>query len=262
MSPLPFALLALDLDGTLLDAAGEAPPDLPPELRAWQAGGAHLALLTARAWVPTFLADWPVGTVSRCYGAQLLQGGQVIHERALAPGTVAAALAPLRPADLAVGGKTVVVTRDPAAALRHTDPNFARRAAAAPGVLKLVHGGPDRARLDEVQAAWAALPGAGVIHERADRVVLVARGADKGAALAELRRQLGVPRARVLAAGDGPADAPMQAQAGVFVRVGAEVALAHADHTVAGPAALGRMLRQFRQGVAPPHLSAALTQMR
>ncbi|MFC6658981.1 hypothetical protein [Deinococcus multiflagellatus] len=30
MSPLPFALLALDLDGTLLDAAGEAPPDLPP----------------------------------------------------------------------------------------------------------------------------------------------------------------------------------------------------------------------------------------
>ncbi|MVN85469.1 hypothetical protein GO986_01655 [Deinococcus sp. HMF7620] len=41
MRPLPFDLLALELDGTLLDAAGQVPPALLPELRAWAAGGAH-----------------------------------------------------------------------------------------------------------------------------------------------------------------------------------------------------------------------------
>ncbi|MBZ9752800.1 HAD hydrolase family protein, partial [Deinococcus sp. HMF7604] len=91
MRPLPFDLLALDLDGTLLDAAGQAPPALLPELRAWSAGGAQLAILTARAWVPDLLHDWPVETVSRCYGAQLLQRGQVVREQCVRPATVTAA---------------------------------------------------------------------------------------------------------------------------------------------------------------------------
>ncbi|PTA67321.1 HAD family hydrolase [Deinococcus arcticus] len=258
---LPFALLALDLDGTLLNEAGEAPPGLLAELRAWEAAGAHLAILTARAWVPTLLSDWPVNTVSRCYGAQLRQGGQVIRERALAPQTVAAALGLLDARDLAAGGKTVVVTRDPAHAVRPTNMAALRRGAAAPGVLKVVQGG-DPKRLDDLQVAWAALPGAAVIRERPGRVVLVAPGADKGRALAGLRRRLGVPRRRVLAAGDGPADATMLGHAGLFVRVGACAALAHAGQTVAGPAELCRLLEARRLNPGSPRPPAAPAQMR
>nr|WP_232337358.1 HAD hydrolase family protein [Deinococcus arboris] len=171
------------------------------------------------------------------------------------PATVTAALEALHPAERRPDrGKTVLVTRQ--ASLRTSDPDFETAWPLAQGLLKLIHGQPDTARLDALAEVWAALPQAQVIRERADRVVLVAPGADKGSALQTLRRRLGVSQARILAAGDGSADAAMGPQAGLLVRVGAHPALSAAHQTVPDPAALVQLLRFCRRTGAPPQPNA------
>lgn len=101
-------------------------------------------------------------------------------------------------------------------------------------MLKVVRGDTP-ARLDALAQDWSALGGTELIRERDTRLVLIRRGAGKGAALRDLTTRLGVPLSRVVAAGDGPADAAMLPHAGMFIRVGTHPALSGASCGVAGP---------------------------
>lgn len=240
----PTALLALDLDGTLLGPQGEVPPGLSDELRAWAGAGAHLALLTARGRVPPEVQGWPLHTVTRCYGAWAEQAGQTLWSWPLPDVTVRAAIAAIPLADRRVG-KTLLVTADPAGIVRGPGPAFGTLWPQAREVLKVVRG-DEAARLDVLAARWAALPGTALIRERSTRLVLVRAGADKGAALRHLTAHLGVPRARVVAAGDGPADAAMLPHAGLFIRVGAHPALAGAARRAGCPADVPGVLAGVR----------------
>lgn len=229
----PGALLALDLDGTLLGPQGEVPPDLSGELRAWAGAGAHLALLTARGRVPPELRDWPLHTVTRCYGAWAEQAGQPLWSWPLPDATVGAAIEAIPLSDRRVG-KTLLVTADPGGIVRGPHPAFETSWPQAREVLKVVRGDTP-ARLDALAQDWLALGGTELIRERDTRLVLIRRGAGKGAALRELTTRLGVPLSRVVAAGDGPADAAMLPHAGMFIRVGTHPALSGASCGVAGP---------------------------
>lgn len=242
----PAALLALDLDGTLIGPDGHPPPGLLDELREWQLGGAHVAVITARGRLPPLLRDWPLDSVSRCYGAWLRCEGRVLWKRTLPRPAVHAALGALTPAEWGDSCRTLIVTPDPSGILRHTDPDFRGRWPHAPAPLKVVHGQPDADRLDDLQAQWAVIPGAQVIRERRDRLVLVAADAGKGEALRDLAAHLGVPTTRTWAAGDGPADAAMLPHARTFLRVGAHPALHAAHLTAPGPADVPRVLARCR----------------
>lgn len=240
----PGALLALDLDGTLIGPQGEVPPDLSGELRAWARAGAHLALLTARGRVPPEVRDWPLHTVTRCYGAWAEQAGQPLWSWPLPDATVRAATEAIPLADRQVG-KTLLVTADPGGIVRGPHPAFETAWPQAHGVLKIVRGDTP-ARLDALAREWSALCETELIRERATRLVLIRRGAGKGAALRELTARLGVPRSRVVAAGDGPADAAMLPHAGTFIRVGTHPALSGASVGVAGPHDLPGVLARLR----------------
>ncbi|GGL04851.1 HAD family hydrolase [Deinococcus radiotolerans] len=240
----PTALLALDFDGTLVGPQGDVPAGLLDELHAWARGGAHLALLTARGRVPPEVRDWPLHTVSRCYGAWAQVGGQLAWSRPLADDTVRAALEALTPGAWR-WGRTLMVTADPIGIVRGPHAAFAAQWPQAREVLKLVRGDTP-ARLDALKGRWATLPGTHVIRERDTRLVLVRQGACKGAALRALAGRLGVPGAQVVAAGDGPADAAMLAHAGTFIRVGAHAALAGATLHATCPADVPGVLAHVR----------------
>ncbi len=240
----PGALLALDLDGTLTGPRGEVPPDLSGELRAWARAGAHLALLTARGRVPPEVRDWPLHTVTRCYGAWAEQAGQPLWSWPLPDATVRAATEAIPLADRQVG-KTLLVTVDPGGIVRGPHPAFETAWPQARGVLKIVRGDTP-ARLDALAREWSALCDTELIRERATRLVLIRRGAGKGAALRELTARLGVSRSRVVAAGDGPADAAMLPHAGTFIRVGTHPALSGAALEAGCPADVPGVLAALR----------------
>ncbi|WP_174368129.1 HAD hydrolase family protein [Deinococcus sp. JMULE3] len=243
----PTALLALDLDGTLLDAAGQPAPGLISELLGWSEAGAHVAVITARGGKTPLINGWPLHSVSRCYGAWLQTADTVRWSRTLPPATLQMAMARLNRWELNTsGGGTILVTEDPRDLLRSSDPSFAAQWREARGVLKLAHGQPDAARLDEVQAQWSLLPGVKVIRERRDRLALVRADACKGSAVQALAAQLGVPRGRIIVAGDGSADAAMLPHAGTFIRVGNHPALAGATHHVPAPQDLPGLLGALR----------------
>ncbi|GGR89587.1 HAD hydrolase family protein [Deinococcus sedimenti] len=244
---MPTALLALDLDGTLIDADSQPAPDLLPELLCWVEGGAHVAVITARGGKTPLLSGWPLHSVSRCYGAWLQTGDTVRWSRTLPTPVLQAAMSRLNRWELnPAQGKTVIVTEDPRHTLRSSDPDFADHWRAPRGALKLVHGQPDVSRLDELQAQWALLPDVTVIRERRTRLALVRGDGCKGAALRDLAAALNVPGDRIVAAGDGPADAAMRPHAGTFLQVGTHPALDGTPRRVSSPAEMPWALARCR----------------
>jgi HAD superfamily hydrolase (TIGR01484 family) len=81
---------------------------------------------------------------------------------------------------------------------------------------------------DGLDYGWAIAPGM-----TARFVNILARGISKGAAVARVGEQLGVPRAQMMGVGDGPNDAPLFDAVGFSVAMGnAEWALKQAANVV------------------------------
>lgn len=246
------ALLALDFDGTVAEA-GVLVPGVVGEVAAWRACGVRVAVFTARWQLPAGVTELGPVVTTRCYGA-VVEVGEMRKECPLPPGSLAVALEDIR-AHLA-GSRTLVLTD----AYCYTNvPQQAHHRpleTLPPGdpVLKVQYGHPDPSRVDEVAGSWQPLPDVQMIRERATACVLVARGADKGAALAFAATQLGVALSAVLAAGDGESDAALMREAGAFLRVGAHPALASAHWSVTSPLELPDQLAALRSRLlaSPP----------
>jgi Cof subfamily protein (haloacid dehalogenase superfamily) len=274
-------LLALDLDGTLLDAESRFFPGVHEAVMAAQAAGLEVVLVTGRSWrgAQAFYQALSLKGRAICYlGALVVDGqtGAIIRHRPL----VAEAWAQVRKLALAeqlavtacVGADAAVeegalparnlVAADTAIATRKADdftgweawnpyteiaPDLA--AAEGPPTMAAIYG--DRA----VQRVLAAFPGGLPESQfdltdkiRGERVLHIWHtDVDKGRALAAYCRYRGVLPEEVAAFGDAPMDLSMIKFAGLGVAVpDAHPALRAAADLVAGPAEAIRHILQER----------------
>lgn len=243
----PIGLVALDIDGTLLDGAGALPPANAEAVREAAARGVHVAVVTGRSYPFALPAVAPLpdplvlvvhnGAVSRH------RGGDTFDRRVLpAP----------HARDLLVATRrwrahaTTIFDRDERQTLydQLSWDHPQRRGYLAQNrdwiraVPDLEHHLDDtliqvafngsvtemREVADAVRALSCANALAVSVTEYVDRdftlVDVNAAGTTKGTALARLAAQLGVPRERVLALGDNYNDLDMLQWAGVGVLMG------------------------------------------
>lgn len=241
--PVRWRLLALDLDGTLLDAAGRLPAPHREAVRAVRAAGVEVVLVTGRSWhetVDIYRQLELTAPAITFLGAQVRDAaGRVLAERRLEPEAAAALVAAAEapggePLALSVcldSGDVVANRRPPdfgpwAAWNPHTRvvgplaPHLAGRpapvfvaafgAAAVRGLAAAFPGG-----LPATQVA---------LHAPAPDEVAAFfwHGAvDKGTALADLCTRLGVAPDQVVAMGDSALDLPMLRWAGCGVAMAA-----------------------------------------
>lgn len=239
MSRPPIRLVALDLDGTLVDDDLRLPPRTAATVRAVVERGVHVALVTGRMTSSALPYAREMGLRAPLVGLQgavirempapgSARRGRLVRHLPL-PGRVAIeALAWCRAAGLAAHLnhlEQLVVAAD--------DEKADDYSAWSPGRIRVV---PDLAAwirhpvtkvisVSEPPTAMASLPAArAAFAGRADATVshpmfleFVAPGVNKGRAVRYLARRLGVDRRAVLAIGDQVNDLEMIAEAGLGV---------------------------------------------
>lgn len=210
------------MDGTILLTGEKLVPGISEEMRAWQAGGWRVAIITARHHKLPLLDDLGVDAYTRNYGAQVYVNKREIQRRAMSPETVAAALsaAPER-------ARLMVLTPDVSFVTQLNRPldRPLNEWVTGQDYVKVFLEHPDVNAVQRAAETWAALPGVTVIWERPPACMLVAAGADKGSALQTIAHHFGIPLNRTVAAGDGFADAAMLQCAEQFLIVGRNPAL-------------------------------------
>lgn len=239
----PIALIAMDMDGTLLDPHQRITPGNLAALRAAADAGVRLAICSGRlpGDVAAFLRD--AGLVDcavlalngACCFERLMEGrfrNEVLSNDAL-DGAVRILQKARLPFGCFAGNRLAIVAGDfevnEAAWGTHTE---------GPGAPEYLHGmeGLARVRRDgvnklvcvmrsEAEQARAAralgrLPGLEITSSWPLNLELMPAGVNKGSAVAALAHRLGVGPERVMALGDYDNDAGMLAYAGVGVAMG------------------------------------------
>ncbi len=259
-----YRLLAIDLDGTLLDRTGGVSPRTAEALRRAAAAGLIIAPATARwyqAAIRPFAAAGLEGVAAiASAGADVrLAGGKVaaqvrlpkqfsrfaadLFDRAGWPATVALPdFAYRRANELPPWAANAPEWLRPVTSLRAADLTeaLAMLAEPAPGDPHLAELAAWRDRVEMFDAL--AFTGDGM-------VTFTARGVDKGFGLRALCAALGVDPAEAVAIGDSEVDVPMFRAAGLGVAVEGATpgALAAADRVIPGPADDG--VAQFIEGL-------------
>lgn len=277
-------LLALDLDGTLLDRHSRIPDAHKRAVIAAQEAGLEVVLVTGRSWRSTrpYYEELGLTGPAICYlGALVLAdgSGRVLRHRPLAP----EAWARLREFALAEGlALTACIAADQAVAEGHLpardlvaadtayavckaddfsgwddwntyteiDPLLSR--CEAPPIMAAVYG--DRSARRTLAAFPQGLPASQFDlsdHIAGETVLHVwHEEVDKGRALAQLCLDRGIAPEQVMAIGDHPMDITMLRFAGIGVAVpdGRPEALAAADWVATPAEAISRVLRmEFRR---------------
>jgi Cof subfamily protein (haloacid dehalogenase superfamily) len=233
--PLLYQLIALDVDGTLLDSYHQLAPETVQAIREAQTQGAHICLATgkllvsARDLIQRLELSGPQVT---CNGAAIMdaRSGHVLTAWPLGAEISQRAIAAYR--DLAPDFPIAWYTADAI----YTDAEYGqldtilaayhepplRRVNAldgelAPAMKLLVAGDP--ARLADLHERLALRLGteATVMRTTADFVEVVLPSVNKGVALAEVALELGIARERVVALGDGENDIPLLDAAGLGI---------------------------------------------
>lgn len=238
-------LIAVDMDGTLLNPEESISPEDAEALRDAAREGVSLAICSGR--MPEDVVRHTAEVGFDCWicggnGCRVWEPqGKLVEEHMLDADT---ALACVEIAGRYEGrglilyafmGPDLAVSRLPGgewfAQWRRTRENrglspirvgtAALREAASRGVHKmLISYDEDMGVLAEAAALVRALPGAEVTSSWEDNVEIMPVGINKGAALAKLAGRLGVPRERVMAIGDQENDRQMLLWAGCGVAMG------------------------------------------
>ncbi|MFZ5813864.1 MAG: HAD family hydrolase [Bacillota bacterium] len=277
---MKIRLLAIDLDGTLLDRQSRIPEENRRAVAAAREAGLEVVLVTGRSWRSTrpFYEALGLTGPAICYlGALVLAdgSGRVLHHRPLAP----EAWSRLREFALAEGlSLTACVAADlqvaegvlPASGLVAADLAFATGKAedfvgwedwnpyteldptlsrcTAPPIMAAIYGDRSARRALEVFPEGLPFSQFDLSDRIAGETVLHVwhRDVDKGRALAAYCRARGIAPEEVLAIGDAPMDLSMLRFAGIGVAVpdGHEPVRAAADWVATPADAIGRVLRR------------------
>ncbi len=237
-----YQLIAVDVDGTLLDSAHALRPRVRAAVRAARARGIHVALATGKLLrsVGALVAELDLeGPQITCNGAAIMDagGGPPMAVWPLLGGELALALGAIREADPEIG--IAWYTAD--AIYTDAEPGELDRVLAAYHEPALIHvptldagvptptkllvtGTP--ARLAALRA-WVARRLTGrvqVVTTTPDFLEFFSPEADKGRALRAVMDLLGVAAEGVLALGDGENDIPLLEVAGTGIAMGNAVA--------------------------------------
>lgn len=233
-----YRLVALDVDGTLLDPSHNLSPRTRAAVQSAQSRGAIICLATGKllASVQPLLRDLGIGGLHiTCNGAALMDAitgepkamwALTLSQSDLAL-TAIRELAPEMP--IAWYTTDAIYTDagwgllDETLAAYHEPPvrHVARLSHTLLPPLKFLMTG-DHARLLTLRDALRERIGGSltVVRTTSDFVEVMAPGVSKGAALHELAAQLGVAREEIVAIGDGENDIPLLEAAGLGIAMG------------------------------------------
>jgi len=237
----PFDLLALDVDGTLVDASGIISPRLRAALARVRERGIHICLCTGRPWAATqrYLAELETRTPPVVLNGALvppLDGGDLLVCHNLSPVAVELLVAEARrhgdylelhtATDLYIENLgTEGEYQQAKLGLRAIVGSFERLWERAP-ILKaqyVIRSQEQRKRIealsqmmaDQALFSWGVSPGFDGWF-----INVMQQGVEKSASLGILLRALNIPWERVLAAGDSPSDLAYVQRAGFGVIMG------------------------------------------
>ena len=228
----PFKLLALDIDGTLVDGTLEITPANLAALQAALGRGIRVVLATGRMYRSALRYAKEIGTDEPLIAYQgavvRLPDGNLLREWALSPDVAGRAVSLSRELDLHVNlyqDDNFYVEKLSAAARRYADVAQIEpivvddlMTVAATGSTKVVFvDTPDR--LHEVEGAVRAAlePGSRVTFSMPDFLEVVDAEVSKAAALHFVCDRYGISPQEVIAAGDGPNDRELFEYCGLAV---------------------------------------------
>lgn len=233
-----YRLVALDVDGTLLDDQHRLAPETRAAVHQAQRHGAAVCLATGKLLASVRQLVSALGLVGpqiTCNGAALMDArtGNLVQSWPLESETLAAALAAIQ--RVAPGQAVAWYTADaiytdaPVGALDRTlaayhEPplrHVARLDHRLPSTLKLLMNG-DPVWLETLRDQLVNTLGgqATVMRTTADFVEVVSPAVSKGRALAALATTLGVAREEIVAIGDGENDIALLAASGAGIAMG------------------------------------------
>ncbi len=244
----PFRIIALDLDGTLLDARGEISAEDTAALRRFAEGGGIVVLASGRmtSTIRTRQRALGLDGPTITYNGALVrapeaEGGGVLRHRPLSARYADELIEYARRERLCLNyylGEQLYAQDDPE--LRRFSDLYHRRTKAVYHFLpdlgafegsdptkalivtdRTVPGAPDPRHRDELYAVWHDRWGEEITVERSEPEYLefLDRQAHKGAALAAVAERYGVDQSLVLAIGDSYNDITMLEWAGCGVAV-------------------------------------------
>jgi Cof subfamily protein (haloacid dehalogenase superfamily) len=233
-----YRLIALDVDGTLLDSRHHLAPETRIAIQEAQRRGASVCLATGKLLVSTsdLVASLNLsGPQITCNGAAIMDARTGVNVASWALGALVNQLAiatirELAP-EMAIAWYTADAiytdadtgSLDAVLAAYHEPPlnHVLRLSPDLPPAMKLLMTG-DTARLADLRDQLADRLGAvaNVMRTTADFVEIVSSAVNKGVALREVARMMRISREEIVAIGDGENDIPLLEAAGLGIAMG------------------------------------------
>jgi Cof subfamily protein (haloacid dehalogenase superfamily) len=237
-----YRLIAVDLDGTLLNEKKTVSPANAAALRRAAAAGVKIMISSGRIFPEAELCVRgldSVSLISACNGADIfdLAARRGKGSRPLPPEALDGIVAILRDSPLFYSlytHDTVIIEKGIperfACYKAYIEGRFAHSVfvddirAPGPvvegGVYKIYAMSPDKEATARVRAAIEGRLDVEVSSSYANNIEITARGVDKGSALAAIEREYGIPREEMIALGDSENDLPMLNYAGLPIAMG------------------------------------------
>lgn len=266
--PGPFQLIALDLDGTVIDHNLHIHPDVRETIAAVQARGIHVTLATGRVFGAAlpFARELDIRTPIICYQGALVRHpltGDTLYHAAMPAGLAAAAVRELLDAGIFViayiddihyiaAHRTELepyLAFHPEGAEIVVTPDLDRLVARVPPTKLLFVADPPVVERELARLTARFGDTLAIVRSHAIFGELTAPHVSKGNALAALAQSLGAPREAVMAIGDQENDISMITWAGLGLAVGnatpAVLARAHAVLPPVSEAGVAHALRRY-----------------
>ncbi|GAB3694979.1 HAD family hydrolase [Corynebacterium nasicanis] len=219
---MEFRIIALDMDGTLLDAAGQIPDSFWPVLAELRARGVAVAPASGRQ-LATLQAIFPGDTFIAENGTCVFHEGEIVSTTFLDAATVRAVIDVAGDADMDLVVCTPTVAYHRPGISPETEKELekyyhSRQATedlhAVTDVIKLAVFTTDNAEQTVYPVLLDAAPGASVVVSGAHWVDIMHAEAGKGRALRELAEAMGVEKRETAAFGDYLNDLELLEEAG------------------------------------------------
>lgn len=234
-------MIAMDMDGTLLNDAGGISPDNVSALLKAQEKGVIIAGASGRfpSNVSLIFKDYGFnGPIVGTNGAEIMNRplGRMIFTKPMAPAAARAVQEILEEhrAEYFMFSPYLVTTSSPNA-IHHTELSFGRRILDEGGV-HYAHGPQavletlekviykyyvcDNGALPRLREALRLIPGIFLTKSGENNIEIMPEGVDKGTGVRWLARYLGIPMENVMTLGDQDNDLPMLMAAGYGVAMG------------------------------------------